>query len=88
MFHRGIIGNRKRKLQGDKSDDWAYDCPVIPGIRLTIEDMPEFKKRLHKAIATDQVFMTYNNKKYSREYAKLAIRVTENALLTKVIHDP
>ena len=82
MQQRGIIGNRIRKTK-----DWDCDCRVIPGIRLTIEDMPEFKNRLNKAIATDQVFMTYNNRKYSREYAKLAIRVTENVLLTKAIHD-
>lgn len=76
MAQHGIIGNRKRKNKDDKPQ--VYDCPVLSYPELTLEDMAEFKNRLYKAITTNQVFMTYNNRKYSREYAKLAIRVTEN----------
>lgn len=88
MCQHGIIGNRKRKTKDGKREPWACDCPVLPYPELTLKDMPEFKNRLYKVITTNQVFMEYNDRKYSREYAKLAIRVTENALLTRIKHDP
>ena len=81
------MGCCKKKHGESYESSRGWNNYHLPYPVLTMDDMPEFKNRLYKAITTNQVFMIYNDRKYSREYAKLTIRVTESTSLTRVIHD-
>jgi len=72
--HRSV-GDRKRK--DSESKEHGYNCPIFPFPQLTLKDMPEFKNLLYKAITTEEIFMVYNERKYSRVYAKFVIEVVE-----------
>ena len=74
--HRSV-GNRKRKDSEIKSKEHGYECPIFPFPELTLKDMAKFKNMLYKAITTDEIFMVYNGRKYSKEYAKWVVGVIE-----------
>ena len=81
------FGNSKNRRKNAAKEREKYCCKLSPFPELTLEDMPEFKNRLYKAVTTNKVFMIYNGRKYSKGFAKFAIGVTENAKENRVIHD-
>ena len=77
MGQHKSIGNRKRKDSEIKSEQYGYNCPIFPVPKLTLKDMTKFKNHLYKAITTDEIFMVYKGRKYSKEYAKFVVKVIE-----------
>ena len=77
MGQHKSIGNRKRKDSEIKSKEHGYECPIFPVPKLTLKDMTKFKNQLYKAITTDEIFMVYNGRRYSQEYAKFVVKVIE-----------
>jgi len=71
------FGSTKAERKNASANREQHAVKLIPFIPITLDEMPQFKELLYKAITTEEVFMVYNGRKFSKEYAKFVIKVVE-----------
>lgn len=79
MIERKRFGSVKKRRKNSAATRNQYEVRLVPYVALTLADMPKFKNLLYKAITTEEVFMVYNGKKYSQQYARWVVGVLEGA---------